>query len=171
MGIKIRPIKEDYNNSTDQMNASMKQQQREQKKADKMADSNKEFAIAVLGKVTYNKYVKKGAFAPMPLSALKLEFETFYKLNPDNKNIRMLDDDDIQMVEKLIDRINKIYNTKLLKVRDNGFKKVISADGTLKRFDDVIDFLKNVLQAFKFVYKREDINWQPLSLKFRKYLN
>ena len=171
MKIKKKVLNEDYGTSTDQMNSSLKKEQKNKKKYDKAAQENTEFAISILGKVTYNKYVKKNVFAPMPLSALKLEFETFYKLNPENKNIRMLDENDIENIEKLIKKINKAYNKTVFKIRDNGYKRVIQSDITLKTFDDVINMFRIIQKAYKAVFNNDNINWQPLALKFRKYLN
>lgn len=170
MKIKKRALNEDYTNSTDQMNASLKKAQKTKKKQDKAAPENEKFAISILGKITYNKYVKKGVFAPMPLSALKLEFETFYKLNPENKNIKMLDENDIENIEKLIKKINKAYDKTVFKIRDNGFKRVIQTDMTLKTFDDVINMFRIIQKAYKAVFNN-DINWHPLGTKFREYLN
>lgn len=171
MRIKKRSLNEDYTNSTEQMNSLLKKEQKNKKKQDKSADENAKFAIDILGKITYNKYVKKGIFAPMPLSALKLEFETFYKLNPENKNIRMLDENDIENVEKLIKKINKLYDKTIFKIRDNGYKHVIQTDITLKTFDDVINMFRIIQKAYKAVFNDDNINWQPLAIKFRRYLN
>lgn len=171
MKIKKKVLNEDYGTSTDQMNTLLKKEQKNKKKYDKAAQENAEFAISILGKVTYNKYVKKNVFAPMPLSALKLEFETFYKLNPENKNIRMLDENDIENIEKLIKKINKAYDKTVFKIRDNGYKRVIQSDMTLKTFDDVINMFHIIQKAYKAVFNDDNINWQPLALKFRKYLN
>ena len=171
----MRLINEEYINSTEQMAGNMKASAKQQKKYDKEFESRKEFAISVLGKLTYNKYYNKGIFAPLPLSAIKLSFEDFYQLNPNNKNIKMLDKDDIVKTKTVIKHLNKYSNNEIYRVIDNGFKYMLQTNTVLKTFDDVIDLLANINKAYKTAYRKKDsdndINWKGISLKFRKYLN
>lgn len=171
----MRSVNEFYDDSQQQMTDSMKAQDKKQRAKAKGEEQRKTYAIAILGKRTYNKYYNKGTFAPLPLSGLKLTFEDFYQLNPNNKNIKMLDEDDIQKTKRVIKVINDLSARTVYKVIDNGFTYMLQTQETFKEFDDVIDFFLKINKAYKQVYRKNDqnndINWKPITVKFRKYLN
>ena len=172
---EMKILKETYSNSSDQMTDSIKAQEKKQKKRDRLAEANKAFAIGVLGKITYNKYLNKGIFAPMPLSGLKLTLEDFYLLNPANKGIKMLDAEDIEKTKRLVGLFNKLIGKEVYRIIDNGYNYLLQTNTVLKTFDDVIDMLLTIKKAYKTVYRCNDsncdINWDPIKSKFRKYLN
>lgn len=171
----IKVLLEDYFNNTEQMDMLLNDYQKQQKKASKAYEQRQEFLKSILGKVTYNKYLNKGMFAPIPLSALRLTFEDFYYLFPEN-NIKMrpMDNEEgIEKVKKLISRINKEYPNNGIKLLDNGVSYTISSNLVFKRLDNIIDFLqiiqKNVLRITSEKI-HPVVNWKAMLKKFRNYL-
>ena len=59
MNKNIKRLVEDYFSGTEQMNMSINNQAKAQRKADKAYEGRQQFLITVLGKATYNKYAKK----------------------------------------------------------------------------------------------------------------
>lgn len=172
---KMKILRETYSSSTEQMSAQMKAYEKGQKKQDRQAEANKAFAIQVLGKITYNKYANKGTFAPIPLSGLHFLLEDFFYLNPNNKGIKFIDEDDINQMKKFINIFNKISGKEMFRVIDNGVKYVLSSNVVLKRLEDVINFLINIKNTYKTVYKQNEQNlnivWNSISTKFKKYIH
>ena len=160
---EIKYLVEDYFNSTEQMNTVLKNQQKLQKKIDKNFDSRQQFIKSILGKITYNKYVNNGIFAPIPLSALHLTYTDFLSLYSIKNN-------DEELMNKFLSEIKKSYTRNDFKMVNNGITDVLQTNIVFKTLDDIIDFLMLIEKTFKKIYKIDKINWNQIAKKFRNYL-
>lgn len=168
----IKLLVEEYMGSTDQMNASIKNQSKESKKADKNYEVRQQFLISILGKATYNKYVNKGTFAPVPLSALHLKLDDFFTMLPENAGIKIksIEEADLTNTDKVISELRKIYARNEIKFINCGTAYVLHTNIVFKTLDDIIDFFFNIMKAVKKVTKSDKIVWKYLIKKFRDYL-
>lgn len=165
----IKLLLEDYFNNTDQLNMLLKNHEKEQKKANKKYEQRQQFLIAILGKITYNKYVNNGTFAPIPLSALKINYNDIYFLNALNKKVST--EESYPIVSKFISELRTIYYRNELKLVDNGSSYEILTNIVFKNLDDIIDFFINIKKVYKKVYKTEEnLDWKTFIQKFRNYL-
>lgn len=172
MNKNIKLLVEEYFNSTDQMNNTINQYNKDLNKLSKKSEERYSFITSVLGKQTYNKYSNKGVFAPLPLSALHLTFNDFYYLNNNiNKRLKTLDDMYEEKTIKLITSLSNMYPGKDLRLTNTGITRILMTNIVFKTIDDVIDFLINIKKAYKKIYKDDNINWKNITIKFRKYLN
>lgn len=160
---EIKLLVEDYFNSTEQMNTVLKNQQKLQKKIDKNFDSRQQFIKSILGKITYNKYVNNGIFAPIPLSALHLTYTDFLSLYSIKNNNE-------ELMNKFLSEIKKSYTRNDFKMVNNGITDVLQTNIVFKTLDDIIDFLMLIEKTFKKIYKIDKINWNQIAKKFRNYL-
>lgn len=174
MNRSIKLLVEDYFSGTEQMNMSIKNQAKAQRKADKAYEGRQQFLITVLGKATYNKYAKKENFAPIPMSALHIMFNDLYYLFIENNvKMRPMDNaDGIERVNKLIQFLNSAYVRNEFKLIDNGVDYNVHTNLVLKSLDDIIDFLQTLQKGVSKITKVKDpqINWKMIIKKFRDYL-
>lgn len=174
MNKNIKLLVEDYFSGTEQMNMSIKNQAKAQRKADKAYEGRQQFLITVLGKATYNKYARKENFAPIPMSALHIKFtDLYYLFMENNVKMRPMDNaDGIERVKKLIAFLNKVYSRNEFKLLDNGVDYNVHTNLVFKSLDDIIDFFqvlqKGVLKITKV--NNPQISWKTIIKKFRDYL-
>lgn len=168
----IKPIMEQYYlDAYDQMNIAIDNQKKLSKKNEKIYGSRQQFLSNILGKVTYNKVINKGTFAPIPVSALHLVYRDFYYLNKQNNMVKTLPEDNTEKTFKLISELSKIYYRNEFKFLDTGSTYILQTNLVFKTVDDVIDFFENLQNVYKKVYKSIEINWLNFVKKFRNYLS
>lgn len=178
MNRDIRLLVEEYINSTEQMNNSIKSYNKSFNRLNRQYDERFTFICDILGKKTYNKYMNKGVFAPVPLSAINLSFKDFYMLNPnviknqhneseENELFKLTGDN----THKLIKLLSNEYSGKELKLINDGYNLVLHTNIVFRTMDEVIDFLLKIKNIYKKLYKSDDINWKFIQTKFRKYLS
>ena len=174
MNKNIKLLVEDYFSGTEQMNMSIKNQAKAQRKADKAYEERQQFLISVLGKATYNKYARKENFAPIPMSALHITFtDLYYLFMENNVKMRPMDNaDGIERVKKLIAFLNKVYVRNEFKLLDNGVDYNVYTNLVFKSLDDIIDFLQTLQKGVLKITKLNNpqIIWKPIIKKFRDYL-
>ena len=174
MNKNIKLLIEDYFSGTEQMNMSIKNQMKVQKKADKAYEERQQFLISVFGKATYNKYVKQENFAPIPMSALHITFnDLYYLFTVNNIKIKPMDNaDGIERVKKLVQFLNNVYTRNEFKLLDNGVDYNVYTNLVFKSLDEIIDFFKSLQKGVYKIAKTNKlmINWKPIIKKFRDYL-
>lgn len=158
----IYALVESYTDSTEQLNTLIKNTEALRRAEEKSQEARIEFINKVLGKQTFNKYANKGTFAPVPLSAIKLIKKDFLDLNPSK---------DLIKTDKMLERITVKYYRNDFTFIDNGYGEYgLKTDIVFKTIDEIIDFFYEILKAYKKVYHTEEIDWNPIVKKFRKYL-
>ena len=171
MNKNIKLLIEDYFSGTEQMNMSIKNQMKVQKKADKAYEERQQFLISVLGKATYNKYVKQENFAPIPMSALHITFnDLYYLFTVNNIKIKPMDNaDGIERVKKLVQFLNNVYTRNEFKLLDNGVDYNVYTNLVFKSLDEIIDFFKSLQKGVYKIAKTNKlmINWKPIIKKFK----
>lgn len=166
----VKQLIEQYISSTEQMDEVMKKIASSTKKYEKEKDSRNQFILNVLGKVVYNKLVKNGSmgtFAPIPLSALRLNMSDFQKICSINK--KNLTNDDISTIANLV---NASYKRNLFVFRG----EQLETDIVLQTMDSVIDFFNTLIRSFLKITKTpiKDItnfDVKPIVQKLKKYLD
>ena len=159
----IYALVEAYNDSTDQMNKTLKDAKKFQKAAEEAKEARKKFICEILGVQTYNKMVNNDKFAPISLNALKIDRKDFDNMSPSF---------DVEKTDKFVEKLQVKYYRNDFALKDDGFgNQILKTDVVFRTMNDIIDFFYALLACYVKTYRTEDIVWKPIVKKFRAYLN
>ena len=167
----VKLLVEEYLSSSQQYEETMKNVNASQKKYDKEKEIRNQFIISLLGKPMYNKLVKHssmGTFAPIMLSAIKLNAEDFQKVFALNKK-----DNPMENVQAVAECMRKAYARNDFRFYDDG---TLLTDIVFSSMDNIIDFFNSIIRCFMKVSKvpvkqMNTFNVKPVIMKFKQYLN
>lgn len=155
---------------TEQMNKTLRDARRAEKRYKEAEEARTKFIQGVLGKSMVKRFGDNETFAPIPVNAVHITRKDLdqTRINPD---VEYVEKPEI-LTDKFADWLGVKYFRNEMYLRDNGFEEYLKTDVVIKTPDELIDFFYNILAAYKKTYGDTDsINWKPIVSRFRKYLN